>query len=66
VGARRFHLDVTVVDSGRVSGADIDDAEVRGTALGECVLGVARGITFPAFDGEPVRVELPLRLAAKE
>lgn len=65
-GGRRFHLVLTVADSGHVSAAQLDDAEVGATALGACLVRLGREVTFPAFDGEPVLIELPLRLAREE
>jgi hypothetical protein len=62
---RRFHLVLTVAGSGRVSDASLDDAEVGATALGACLVALGREIAFSPFDGEPVRVELPLRLAGQ-
>jgi hypothetical protein len=65
-GGRRFLLVLSVRPSGRVTYARIDDAEVDATALGRCIASVARDMAFEPFEGEPVRVELPLRLAAPE
>jgi hypothetical protein len=61
--ARRFHLVVTVDQTGRVARARLDDPDLGATALGSCVVRLARELRFEPFDGEPVRVELPLRLA---
>jgi hypothetical protein len=60
---RRFHLVVTVDQTGRVERARLDDADLGATALGSCLVRLARELRFEPFDGEPVRVELPLRLA---
>ncbi len=62
-GGRRFHLVVTIDQTGRVARARIDDADFGATALGSCLVRLARDLRFDPFDGEPVRVELPLRLA---
>ena len=61
--ARRFHLVVTVDQTGRVARARLDDPDLGATALGSCLVRLARELRFEPFDGEPVRVELPLRLA---
>ncbi len=47
--------------SGRVSDARIDDPLVEATPLGVCLVRIAGGMSFRPFDGEPVRVALPLR-----
>jgi hypothetical protein len=60
---RRFHLVLTVAATGRVADAALDDAEVGAADLGGCLVALAREIRFPPFEGDPVRVELPLRLA---
>jgi len=63
--ARPFHLVVTVDQTGRVARARLDDADLGATALGSCLVRLARELRFEPFDGEPVRVELPLRLAGE-
>lgn len=65
-GGRRFHLVVTVEQTGAMGGASIDDAEIGATELGRCLLAVVRDVAVAPFDGEPVKVELPLRVAGGE
>jgi hypothetical protein len=39
----------------------IDDLGIAPTPLGICLVRVAQAMSFRPFEGEPVRVELPLR-----
>jgi hypothetical protein len=56
---------VGVDPSGRVSDARIDDARLDASPLGVCVGRVVRAMSFEPFEGEGVRVELPLRLGGE-
>jgi hypothetical protein len=62
--ARRATLVVTVQPSGTVQRAYIAEDEVDRTDLGACLADAARRMVFPAFDGEPVDVAMPLSLGA--
>jgi hypothetical protein len=62
--ARRATMVVTVQPDGRVSEAAIVEGEVARTDLGACLAEAARRMAFPAFDGEPVDVAIPLSLSA--
>ena len=62
--ARRATLVVTVQPSGAVSRANLAEEEVDRTDLGACLAETARRMVFPAFDGEPVDVAMPLSLSA--
>jgi outer membrane biosynthesis protein TonB len=62
--ARRATLVVTVQPSGTVQRAYIAEDEVDRTDLGSCLTDTARRMVFPAFDGEPVDVAMPLSLGA--
>jgi hypothetical protein len=62
VRPNRVRLFLTLDPGGRVSDARFDDAEVDASPLGSCLAGVAQAMSVPPFDGEPVRLALPLRL----
>ncbi len=62
--ARRATLVVTVQPSGAVTGAFIAEEEVDRTDLGGCLSAAARRMVFPAFEGEPIDVSMPLSLSA--
>lgn len=62
--ARRATLVVTVQPSGTVTGAFIAEEEVDRTDLGACLSAAARRMVFPAFEGEPIDVSMPLSLSA--
>jgi predicted Zn finger-like uncharacterized protein len=61
--ARRATMVVTVQPDGRVSETAIAEEEVARTDLGACLQDTARRMAFPAFDGEPVDVAIPLSLS---
>ena len=63
--ARRATLLLTVAGSGQVSTAWVAEAELSRTGLGKCLAGAARRLVFPAFEGEPVEVSVPLMLEAR-
>jgi hypothetical protein len=62
--ARRATLVVTVQPNGAVTGAFIAEEEVDRTDLGACLSAAARRMVFPAFEGEPTDVSMPLSLSA--
>jgi hypothetical protein len=62
--APRATLVVTVQPSGAVRRAWLAEEEVDRTELGACLAETARRMVFPAFDGEPVDVAMPLSLSA--
>jgi hypothetical protein len=62
---QRLRLVLTLEPGGEVSGAQFDDAEVDASPLGACLAGVVQSMSFPPFEGEPVRLALPLRLGAE-
>jgi hypothetical protein len=61
---RRFMLLVAIDPDGKVAEARIDDPAIHATALGGCLVRIARDMSFAPFDGAPVRVELPLRFGS--
>lgn len=62
--ARRATLVVTIQPSGAVQRAAIAEEAVERTDLGACLVETAQRMVFPAFDGEPVDVAMPLSLSA--
>jgi hypothetical protein len=58
---RRVTLSLVVNPSGTVTSSTIDDPALEATALGACLRTVV-GRPFPAFDGEPLHVVVPLKL----
>jgi predicted Zn finger-like uncharacterized protein len=62
--ARRATMVVTVQPSGAVSEAGFAEEGIERTDLGICLAETARRMVFPAFDGEPVDVAVPLSLSA--
>jgi hypothetical protein len=62
VVGRRMGLYITVNPSGAVTGPHIDDAEVDNSVLGACLKSTARKMVFPAFQGEPFQVRIPMVL----
>jgi predicted Zn finger-like uncharacterized protein len=63
--SRRATLLLTVARTGEVSTAWVAEAEVSRTGLGRCLVGAARRLVFPAFEGGPVDVSVPLTLEAR-
>jgi hypothetical protein len=62
LGGRQAVLMLTVTPSGTVASPTIDDAELDKTDLGACLKSAARLMEFPAFEGSPMKVEIPLSL----
>lgn len=62
----RFRVSVVIEPSGQVSDARIDDPQIDATPLGACLIRLAQTMSFAPFDGEPVRVEVPLRFGNAE
>jgi hypothetical protein len=63
---QRFRLVVSVEPTGAVGEARVDDAEIARTSLGVCLVEIARTLRFPAFGGEPARVEVRVRHGVAE
>jgi serine/threonine protein kinase len=55
----------TVAGSGRVKAVKIEPAALQGTPIGQCLLGVARRIKYPAHADSEVDFKQPLRVARK-
>ncbi len=60
-GAPELALSLSIDDAGSVLDAGLIPADLESTPLGECLLGVARGVTFGKQDGE-VKVTIPLKV----
>jgi hypothetical protein len=52
----------TVDPSGKVTRAQIDTADFKGTDFDVCLGGAFRSMVFPPFDGEPVTMKYPFVL----
>jgi hypothetical protein len=63
---RRFQLLVVVEPAGEVSDVRVADPSVESTPLGVCLVRLGRELSFPPFEGEAVRVELPVRYGRSE
>jgi predicted Zn finger-like uncharacterized protein len=57
-------LELVVRPTGRVSRATLADPAWNSSALGQCLTAAARRMVFPAFEGEEIQVEAPLKLTA--
>jgi hypothetical protein len=62
LGGRQVVLMLTVNPSGMVASPALDDVETGKTDLGACLKSAAQLMVFPAFEGPPLKVEVPLLL----
>ena len=60
-GAPELALSLSIDQAGNVLEAGLVPAELEGTELGQCLLGVARSVTFDPQDDE-VKVTIPLKV----
>ncbi len=51
-----------IAGSGQVSAADVTTGKFKDTPVGRCVEGKVRAFRFPAFRGDPMRLNLPFAL----
>ncbi|MFT3915286.1 MAG: AgmX/PglI C-terminal domain-containing protein [Anaeromyxobacteraceae bacterium] len=61
----RATLLLKVRASGAVSDARVVERHVRARPLGQCLVDASYRMTFPAFDGPPLEVRVPLDLQAR-
>jgi hypothetical protein len=61
---RAVTVTLTVQPSGVVSSASLGEPELDRTVLGRCIVSTTRRIVFPAFQGDPHEVSVPLSLSA--
>jgi hypothetical protein len=61
---RKATLMLTVRPNGTVSRAWVAEADLESTPLGRCLVGAARRVVFPTFQGEALDVSAPLVLGA--
>lgn len=59
---RTVNLRVAITPAGAATYPTFDDVTIGSTALGACLKGAARQMAFPRFEGEPVRIEVPITL----
>ncbi|HEU4385479.1 MAG TPA: zinc-ribbon domain-containing protein [Anaeromyxobacteraceae bacterium] len=62
LSGRQVTLMLTVNPNGKVAYPTIDDVELAKTDLGACIKSAARLMMFPAFEGDPMKIEVPLAL----
>ena len=62
LSGRQVTLMLTVNSNGKVAYPTIDDVELNKTDLGACIKSAARLMMFPSFEGDPMKVEVPLTL----
>lgn len=60
----KVNLMATVGSSGVVKRAEIDRKDINSSDLGECLKNKARRMSFAAFSGDEVELEIPLILTA--
>jgi eukaryotic-like serine/threonine-protein kinase len=60
-GAPELSLALSIDQTGKVVSAGLVPADLETTGLGECLLGVARGVTFGRQDDD-VKVTIPLKV----
>jgi DNA-directed RNA polymerase subunit RPC12/RpoP len=59
---RRVTLRLDVQPSGAVTHPTLDDASLAATDLGSCLKGAARHAAFPRFEGDALRLDVPIVL----
>lgn len=62
LGGRQVLLTLTVNPAGTVDAPRLDDADLDQSELGACLKRSARRMAFPAYQGSPMQVEVPLSL----
>jgi hypothetical protein len=61
----RATLVLTVRPDGSVTTARVAERHVRERPLGQCLVDASMRMTFPPFEGAPVKVNVPLALTAE-
>jgi hypothetical protein len=64
LAGRKVGLLVAVGPGGLVEAAEVEEPDIEGSPLGECLRRAASRLLFPPFDGEPVGLRVPLVLGA--
>ena len=59
---KRINVKFTVMPTGKVSSARVTTAEYKGTTLDSCLGRAFKGISFPAFEGDPLSMTYPFIL----
>lgn len=65
LGARQVTLRFNVSPGGEVSYATIDDVAISSAPVGQCLKSAARALVFPAFRGDPLRVDAPVSIPGR-
>ena len=55
-------VSITIMPTGRVENARAITSSLRQSPQGGCVVQVVQGLKFPVFAGEPILLQLPLKL----
>ena len=55
-------VSITIMPSGKVENARATSSALRQSPQGGCVVQVVQGLKFPTFAGEPLPIQLPLKL----
>ena len=59
---RGVKLRLAIENTGRVSSASISGGEWADTPFDDCLSGAVKGIQFPPFDGDPVKITYPFAI----
>jgi outer membrane biosynthesis protein TonB len=62
IGGRQVTLRFNVAPSGEVGYATIDDVVISSAPVGQCLKSAARTLVFPAFRGDPIKVDAPVSI----
>jgi hypothetical protein len=62
LGGRTVNVTMTVNPDGKAAYPTLDDVELNGTGLGECLKRESGKIRFPSFGGDSIRVTKPIVL----
>jgi hypothetical protein len=65
LGERRVTLRFNIEPEGTVSYPTLDDVTISGAPVGQCLKDAARRLRFPAFAGDPVKVDHPIAIPAR-
>jgi hypothetical protein len=65
LGARQVTVRFTVAPEGTVLYPTIDDVTIASAPVGQCLKSAVRTLRFPAFRGDPVKVDAPVAIPAR-
>jgi predicted Zn finger-like uncharacterized protein len=61
-GAVTINTSITVGGDGSVRSARVTTGEYSGNAVGSCIVGALRGMSFPKFDADSQSINIPFRV----